>query len=341
MTQYDVLSVGDTAADVFIRLSDAHIRITEDDHGHWMDLPFGGKVPFEYAVTVDAGGNAANAAVGFARLGLSTAIAAHVGNDDRSATRCRRPSRTKGVDTHLVRFDPKQPSNRNFVLWFGPDRTILVRHQLFDYHWADLSPREVPRWLYLSSVGSDAPEYYDQIVDWLDAEPSVRFAFQPGTFQIARGAEAMGGLYRRASVLICNREEAVEIGGGDHGRVDDLLDSLHRLGPEIVVVTDGPDGAYASDGSGRFFAPRLPRPVPAQGAHGRRRRVLVCARRRHGQGSPAAGGALLGARERHERGPRGRFPNRTAERKPAAQVPGGRPGVVRRDDLVTAPLTSS
>lgn len=261
MAQFDVLSVGDTAADVFIRLSDAHIRIKEDDDGHWMDLPFGGKVPFEYATTVDAGGNAANAAVGFARLGLSAAIAAHVGNDDVGRT-MQAALAHEGIDTHLVRFDPKQRSNRNFVLWFGPDRTILVRHELFDYHWADLSPREVPRWLYVSSVGSDAPEYYDQIVDWLQAEPSVRFAFQPGTFQIAQGAEAMGGLYRRASVLICNREEAVEIGGGDHGRMGDLLDSLHRLGPEIVVVTDGPDGAYASDGSGRFFAPPYPDPSP-------------------------------------------------------------------------------
>ena len=86
MTHFDVLSVGDTATDVFIRLSDAHIRIWEDDHGHWMDLPFGGKVPFEYAVTVDAGGNAANAAVGFSRLGLSTALAAHVGSDEIGRT---------------------------------------------------------------------------------------------------------------------------------------------------------------------------------------------------------------------------------------------------------------
>ena len=140
MAQFDVLSVGDTATDVFIRLSDAHIRIWEDDHGHWMDLPFGGKVPFEYALTVEAGGNAANAAVGLSRLGLSTAIAAHVGSDqigrDMEAALAR-----EGVDTHLVRFDPGQPSNRNFVLWFGQDRTILVHHELYDYHWPHLSPR--------------------------------------------------------------------------------------------------------------------------------------------------------------------------------------------------------
>jgi sugar/nucleoside kinase (ribokinase family) len=161
-----------------------------------------------------------------------------------------------------VRFDPTQPSNRNFVLWFGQDRTILVRHELYDYHWPHLSAREVPRWIYLSSVGSDAAQYYDQIVAWLDSEPSVRFIFQPGTFQIAQGTDAMRGLYRRADAVICNREEAVEIGGGDHGQLADILESLHRLGPSIVVVTDGPEGAYASDGSRRYRVPAYPDPCP-------------------------------------------------------------------------------
>jgi len=261
MAQFDVLSVGDTATDVFIRLSDAHIKIWQDDQGHWMDLPFGGKVPFEYALTVEAGGNAANAAVGFSRLGLSTAVAAHVGSD-QIGRNMQAALEREGVDTHLVRFDPGQPSNRNFVLWFGQDRTILVHHELYDYHWPHLSPREVPRWVYLSSVGNDAAEYYEQIVSWLDDEPSVRFAFQPGTFQIAMGTDAFRGLYRRTDVLVCNREEAVEIGGGDHGHMAEILDSLHRLGPRIAVVTDGPEGAYASDGTTRYRVPAYPDPSP-------------------------------------------------------------------------------
>ena len=229
MTDIDVLSVGDTATDVFIRLMDTHVREVEDDRGRWLDLPFGGKVPFEYAVTVHAGGNAANAAVGLARLGLSSALAAHVG-DDQIGRDMEAALQAEGVETHLVRRDPGRQSNRNFVLWFDQDRTILVRHELFDYHWPQLGPGEVPDWVYLSSVGSDAPGYYGEIVAWLDVHPTVRLAFQPGTFQIAR-APRPGGIYGRAEVLVCNREEAVEIGGGDHGRISEILDSLHRIGP--------------------------------------------------------------------------------------------------------------
>ena len=257
MPQLDVLSVGDAATDVFIRLSDGHVRFQVDEEGQWMDLPFGGKVPFDYALTVEAGGNAANAAVSFSRLGLVTAIAAHVGNDQIGRD-MERALHHEGVDTHLVRIDPVQASNRNFVLWFGQDRTILVHHESYDYHWPDLSPRETPRWVYLSSVGADVPEYFDQIVAWLGARPSIRLAFQPGTLQIAQGYDHLKGLYQRADVLICNREEAVEIGGGNHADLADLLASLHRLGPRVVVVTDGPAGAYASDGTQRLCVPSYP-----------------------------------------------------------------------------------
>jgi ribokinase len=256
-----VLCVGDAATDVFIRLDAGHVRLRNDDEGAWMDLPFGAKVPFEYTLTVEAGGNAANAAVGFARLGLTTALAAHLGTDqigrDMTAALHR-----EGVDTHLVRYHAGQPSNRNFVLWFGSDRTILVHHEIYDYHWPDLSPREVPRWIYLSSVGSDAPAYYEKIATWLEGEPSVRLAFQPGTFQIALGRGPLRCLYQRTDLLICNREEAVEIGGGDHADVGELLSRLHRLGPRTVVITDGAAGAYASDRTHRYIVPAYPDPAP-------------------------------------------------------------------------------
>jgi sugar/nucleoside kinase (ribokinase family) len=259
--QCEVLNIGNSATDVVIRLKLDEIWLRNDDEGIWTDLPFGAKIPFEFAPTVEAGRNAASAFVGFARPGLTTALAAHVGTDEIGRDMTAALHR-EGVDTHLVRFDPGQPSNRNFMLWFSSDQTILVHHKIYDYHCPDLSPREVSRWVYLSSVGSDAPAYYNTIATWLEGEPSVRFAFQPGTFQIALGAGPLACLYRRANLLICNREEAVEIGGGDHADVGGLLSRLHRLGPRTVVITDGAEGAYASDGLHRYHVPAYPAPAP-------------------------------------------------------------------------------
>jgi len=58
----------------------------------------------------------------------------------------------------FVRLDQTVPTNRNFVLRVGHERTILVHHEQHDCHWPRLQPADVPTWLFLSSVGRDAHE---------------------------------------------------------------------------------------------------------------------------------------------------------------------------------------
>ncbi len=52
------------------------------------------------------------------------------------------------------------------------------------------------------------------------------------------------------------------VGDGNHEDMHDLFNKLHELGPRIVVITDGPNGAYASDGDNRFQMPLYPDPAP-------------------------------------------------------------------------------
>ena len=85
------------------------------------------------------------------------------------------------------------------MLRVGHERTILVHHEQHECHWPHLRPSEIPPWLFLSSVGRDAHEYEDQIVDWLEEAPEVSLAFEPGTLQIARGRAALGRLFRRSA----------------------------------------------------------------------------------------------------------------------------------------------
>jgi ribokinase len=103
---------------------------------------------------------------------------------------------------------------------------------------------------------------HDELADWLEDHPDVHFALQPGTFQMEMGAHRLHKLYKRCAVLVLNREEAVTVGGGNHDDVDDLFDKLHALGPQVVVITDGPKGAYASDGEQRLKMPLYPDPGP-------------------------------------------------------------------------------
>lgn len=257
----DVVSIGDIVTDDFIELIEKEEHTFSDENGKWLAVPFGTKIPFDHHDVVPAVGNASNAAVCFARLGLTSAFATNIGGDQIGRDMLAVLEK-EGVDHRFVKVNPKNKSNYHFVLRFGPERTILIKHEEYDYHWPNLRPAETPKWVYFSSISEHAIPYHDQVSDWLDQNPEVKLAFNPGTFQMEAGAERLKRIYERSEALILNREEAVTVGGGDHENVHDLIDKLHALGPKIVVVTDGPDGAYASDGQTRLKMPLYPDLAP-------------------------------------------------------------------------------
>jgi len=257
----DVMSIGDIVTDDFIELLESEAHVYENKQGKWLIMPFGTKIPFDHHQVVPAVGNASNAAVAFARLGLATTFATNVGGDQEGRDMIAALDK-EGVDYRFVRVNPKYKSNYHFVLRYGAERTILIKHEEYDYHWPHVAHEETPRWVYFSSISAKAIPYHDKVSDWLDHNPNVKLAFQPGTFQMDAGVERLKRIYQRSEALILNREEAVIVGGGNHADVHDLIDHLHKLGPKIVVVTDGPDGAYASDGDRRLFMPIYPDIAP-------------------------------------------------------------------------------
>jgi ribokinase len=262
MHQFDVLSIGDVVTDAFIKLFDDQAKIVEDDRGaKWLAMPFGTKLPFDHAELIEGVGNAANAAVAFARLGLKTTFVTNVGGDAYGREIIQALAKNK-VDTRFVRVNPGKNSNYHFVLWYKEERTILIKHEEYDYHWPHLSKAETPRWVYFSSISENALEYHDRVADWLDDNPTVHLAFQPGTFQMKAGTARLKRLYKRSAILILNREEAALVSGGQVSDLHDLFDRLHALGPQVVVITDGPKGAYASDGNQRLQMPLYPDPAP-------------------------------------------------------------------------------
>lgn len=262
MEQFDVLSVGDVVTDDFIKLLDKEEKVEhQKDGSEWLAIPFGTKIPFDHREVVEGVGNAANGAVAFARLGMKSGFVTNVGGDQYGRDIIHALNKN-GVDHRFIRVNPDKNSNYHFVLWYKEERTILIKHEEYDYHWPHISPNEVPRWMYFSSISEHAIPFHDKVADWLDKHEGVKLAFQPGTFQMQAGAERLKRIYQRSEVLVLNREEAVTVGGGNHEDVHDLINKLHDLGPKIVVVTDGPHGAYASDGQQRLKMPLYPDIAP-------------------------------------------------------------------------------
>jgi ribokinase len=258
MDQYDFVAIGDTVTDAFIRLTDPHIHATVNKENREICMSFGDKIPYEEVYVVPAVGNSANAAVAAARLGLKSALVTNVGGD-YFGKECKDALTKGGVSEEFVKTHPGIKTNYHYVLWYGDDRTILIKHEQYPYSLPDI--RE-PKWIYLSSLGEHSAEFHDVIAKYLDEHPQVKLAFQPGTFQMKAGKEKMAPFYRRSEIFFCNKEESQRILGTQEEDIKKLLADIHALGPNIVVITDGPAGAYAYENGKTYFMRPYPDPQP-------------------------------------------------------------------------------
>ena len=256
--KYDFVSFGDITTDAFIKLRDARVNCDINDDNCMLCVKFGQKIPYESVTEVRAVGNGPNAAASVHRLGLASAPVADVG-DDRNGSDCLGTLKEHGISTEYIRVHPGKTTNYHYVLQYEAERTILVKHEEYDYQMPVFA--EVPKWFYLTSLPLHALDYNLAIAKYAK-ENGVKLAFQPGTFQLQLGKEKLAAVYQASEILFCNKEEAQQILGMEEHDMKKLLAGIRALGPKIAVVTDGPKGSYIMDESGAWSAPMYPDPAP-------------------------------------------------------------------------------
>lgn len=258
MAKYDFIAIGDMVTDAFIRLEDPSAHVDVDRSVREICLRFGEKVPYKEVIVVPAVGNSANVAVSAARLGLKSALVSNIG-DDYFGKECLAALKTERVGTEYITAHKGEKTNYHYVLWLGAERTILVKHEEYNYALPDI---DSPKWIYLSSLAPNSLPYHGLIGRFLENHPETKFAFQPGTYQMKFGKEKMAYFYKRAEVSFCNKEESQRILETNEEDIKKLLVAMRGLGPNIVVITDGTKGAYSYDGSDMLFMKPYPDQKP-------------------------------------------------------------------------------
>ncbi|OGG70472.1 hypothetical protein A3F27_03590 [Candidatus Kaiserbacteria bacterium RIFCSPHIGHO2_12_FULL_53_13] len=262
--KYDIVSFGDITIDCFIKLIEARVNCDINDRNCMLCMRFGQKIPFESATEVLAVGNGPNAAVSASRLGLKSALVGHVGAD-KNGSACLEALKKEGVATEYVRTHENIKTNYHYVLQYEAERTILIKHEKYPYELPVFG--EAPRWFYLTSLPAHALDYQLAIAKYAQSN-GVKLAFQPGTFQIAAGKDALASVYKAADIFFCNKEEAQKILATDENDIKKLLAGARALGPKIAVITDGRNGAFMMDDSGCWSSPMYPDPAPPQNRTG-------------------------------------------------------------------------
>lgn len=221
------------------------------------------------------GGGACNTAIGFSRLGLKTAIKICVGIHEEGKWIKKTLKREK-VNISLIKSTREEPSGLSFIVIDSKSKSR--EHIAFSYRGAnkylDIDPKKIINtgWIYLASFsGKDWGKQLKNISK-IVKDQNIKLAFNPGSKQLEAGASKLRGILKLTEVLLVNRDEAIELALSQHHynqapHINTLLRELKKMGPKIVVVTDGGKGAYAYDGEEFFFMRSLKiNPVDTTGA---------------------------------------------------------------------------
>lgn len=246
---YDIISIGDSTLDAFFDFDEEEAKVLCDLNREDCIICFhyADKIPVKSFTRVPAAGNAANNAVGSARLGMKAAIYTILGKDEIGED-IANVYKNEGVDQKYVIWDDVHGSNVSVVFNYMGERTIFVYHQPRIYGWPqDFGPT---KWIYYTSMGKEHHTLHEPLKNYVTSNP-VNLVFNPGTWQIKEGLETQKPLMALSKVFVVNKDEAEKLVGEIHG-TKELLAAVKSFCGGTVVITDGDRGSYAFDGK-KFY----------------------------------------------------------------------------------------
>jgi len=241
MTLPTIVTIGKATQDVFLKSSDAFTQLKHKGV-LYEQLPVGQKLDLDDVIFA-TGGNVTNAAVTFARQGLHSRYTWRIGTDVASESILQSLDK-EGVDTSFVKQIADYRASYSVILMLeGGERTILNFKGtiISDTDDLDLSAIDTADWLYLSALGN--MDLLEAIITRA-AKHGVKVMLNPAGAEL-KEADKLRTLLEDVEVLAVNKEEAQLIVSGQE--LDELARHARHYCP-VVIVSDGPNGAVATDG---------------------------------------------------------------------------------------------
>jgi ribokinase len=244
-----IVAIGAASQDVFITGKALKARRDVKSRDFVEQFPLGAKVEVE-DVVYDTGGGASNAAVTFARQGLSTTFLGKIGQDP-AGTEVLRSLAREGVGVDGVAYDPRLGTQYSTILLApGGERTILIyRGASHDLKASDFAIRSIEAdWLYISSLSGNL-DLLSKLLKHANTR-GIKVALDPGAAELAQ-TKKLRRLLPLLTVLKANVSELGQLSMTTGA--DNIVRELSKYCP-YVIVTDGSRGCVATDGTQLYRA---------------------------------------------------------------------------------------
>lgn len=250
-----VLSIGEATLDCFVFLKDAEVRCELHHEKCMLCIHYADKILAEKLVFT-VGGNAANTSVSFARLDLDSQLYSVIGGDD-NGKKILIALEKEGVDQRYIQKFGGMTSYSTAIV-FQSERSLIVYHEPREYKLPNFEPVD---WVYLTSMGKDYKSAYEKVLAFIN-KTGAKLSFNPGSFQLRDGVTVLKKYLAVTEVLFVNKEEAMHLTElSASASIAALAEALYDCGVKIVVITDGPNGAYCFDGHELLFLEIIPSDV--------------------------------------------------------------------------------
>ena len=280
----NVLTIGGAMVDTIVTIESDKIEQIKmrNAESSFLLLEEGQKTEAEQ-IASSCGGGALNAAVAAARLGHHTAIIGKTGQDDKAET-IRNRLRVEGVDVSWLSADDQEPTGASVII-SSHDRNAAV----FTYRGANtrLRPDDFPpeafsgrQLVYIANLSNESADNYPLAVQRAKSAGAM-LAVNPGIRQLTARSDDFWQNIEAIDILCVNRAEAQALmpyilqhfgdggaplvaadeaaipplakrglrSGGYEMTLMKFLGSLRTLGIDVVVLTDGSNGAFIARNS--------------------------------------------------------------------------------------------
>ena len=233
LKRFDVLCIGSAVVDHFLETKEK-----------FKDIKLGDKVLVK-DLEVHSGGGATNAAAALSKMGLRVKMLTKLGMD-KEADFILNEMKSYGVKNICLHRSKKgtnfsalisseKEKDRVIYAYKGASKDLTIN----DFKKSQLRAR----WIYLGSLMGKSLQTAKQIVKNA-RKKKVKIFFNPSLY-LAKNRRILKTILKTTEVLTLNKEEAQALLGRKTNSYKPLLQGLHRLGPKMVIVTNGPKTAYA------------------------------------------------------------------------------------------------